>query len=455
MTPPPDEISILGIGLVGSGFSFRSFQRGLAMQPHVIASDGGSSDVGPYFLGSGVMEEAAIARDLETLIQGARSIGVPLIVGSIGTAGGDTQVDTAGRIVRDIARKHGLHFRLALIRAGQDKAYLQRKLSEGKIVPLGPVAPLTARDIDDSAHIVGMMGVEPFIDALEQGADVIIAGRAADPAIFAGPALRAGFDAGLAWHAARTIDKGPLMTEPVQAGSCVLATIRRDHFVVRPTHESAICSPRTVSSISIYESDDPFRSVFPSGTLETTDCRFEVIDDRSVRVTGARFLPADRYTVKLEGARKVGYRSMMIMGIRDPALIADFDVFIGTVRQVAERNLALRGIAPDSYTIRFRAYGRDGVMGEHEPRRRHPVHELGVVLEGVAADQATASAAVRRHFSVALHAEFKGRLTTAGNIANPFSGPPIQAGAVYDWSVWHVVETGGWQEACSMELVDF
>lgn len=454
MTSTQSELRILGIGLVGAGFSYRAFQRGLEMKPHVIASDGGTSDAGPLFLGSGAMDSAAIRADLDNLIQGARSIKVPLIVGSIGTAGGDAQVDATAEMIRDIARERGLNFKLALIRAGQDKAYIQRKLAAGKIVPLGPVAPLTPEDIEQSSNIVGMIGVEPFIEALEQGADVIIAGRALDPAIFAGPGLRAGFDPALVWHAARTIDKGPLATEPTQAGSCVMVQLREDHFIVSPTRAESRCTPRTVSSIGIYESDNPYTSVFPSGTLDTTAATFEAIDERSVRVSGASFTPASQYSIKLEGAKKVGYRSIMIMGIRDPFLIADLDAFLENVRAVAERNLSLRGIAPADYTVRFRVYGIDGVMGAREPLRDHRPHEVGIIVEGVAATQDLANAAVRRHFSVALHVGFKGRLTSAGNAANPFSGPPISVGPVYAWSVWHIVETDSWREMCSIEMVE-
>lgn len=37
------------------------------------------------------------------------------------------------------------------------------------------------KDIDDAVHIVAQMGEEPFIEALNQGAQVILAGRAYDP----------------------------------------------------------------------------------------------------------------------------------------------------------------------------------------------------------------------------------------------------------------------------------
>lgn len=48
------EIRVLSAsGQIGSGFIESSFARGVSLKPHVIACDGGSTDAGPYHLGSG------------------------------------------------------------------------------------------------------------------------------------------------------------------------------------------------------------------------------------------------------------------------------------------------------------------------------------------------------------------------------------------------------------------
>ena len=338
-----DEMRMMSIGLVGAGFSYRGFKAGLDRRPHFIASDAGTSDLGPLQLGTGSFNYRGTKQDLGTLIEGARSIGAPFIMGSAGTAGGDIQVDAVADIVRDIARDKGLSFRLAVLRCEVDKSYVKAKLAEGKVAPMGPVPALTDEAVDRSAHVVAMMGVEPFTEALESGADVIVGGRCTDPAIFAAPPLRAGFHEGLAWHAARTMDKGPLMTTPVQEGSCAFITLRADHFVAEPTKAGVVSTPRTVAAVSLYENADPYETVLPSGTLDITNARFEAIDERSVRVSGAEFRPTDRYTVKLEGAAPVGYRSIQIIAARDPALIEHIDEFYEQVRAAAERNLEDRG----------------------------------------------------------------------------------------------------------------
>ena len=66
----------------------------------------------------------------------------------------------------------------------------------------------------------------------------------------------------------------------------------------------------------------PYHLEEPDGTLVTVDSVYEQIDDRRVRVSGSRFELSNRYTVKLEGVRKAGYRTVFFAGVRDP--IPDF-----------------------------------------------------------------------------------------------------------------------------------
>ena len=47
-------------------------------------------------------------------------------------------------------------------------------------------------------------------------------------------------------------------------------------------------------------------------------------------------MPTNKYSVKLEGAAIVGYRTMFVGGIRDPILIGQLDSFLATIRKRAE-----------------------------------------------------------------------------------------------------------------------
>src|SRR5688500_5558171 len=204
-----EEIRILSpTGVCGSGFVESSFERALAQKPHVIGCDGGSTDPGPAYLGSGrtAFPKEAIRRDLRLMLLGARRLKVPLLIGSAGTGGNDAQLEGTHQLVTEIAAAEGLGFKLALIHAEQNKDYLRKRLREGRIKPLAPAPQFDEAAIDRSEHIVGMMGAEPFIRALEAGADVVIAGRASDTAIFAAMPVMRGFPEGIAWHAAKILE---------------------------------------------------------------------------------------------------------------------------------------------------------------------------------------------------------------------------------------------------------
>ncbi len=66
------EVRILSpCGVIGSGFSGSSFERGLSFRPHVIACDGGSTDMGPASLGTGVAHfSGAITKEVISRLYG-------------------------------------------------------------------------------------------------------------------------------------------------------------------------------------------------------------------------------------------------------------------------------------------------------------------------------------------------------------------------------------------------
>ncbi len=113
------------------------------------------------------------------------------------------------------------------------------------------------------------------------------------------------------------------------------------------------------------------------GTLDLQQTTFEAVNERVVRVKGSRFLPAQQYFVKLEGAGLVGYRTVAIAGARDPVFIAKVGEIINGVRERAADNFReLTG----KYRLLFRLYGINGVMGELEPLKNPQPHELGIII---------------------------------------------------------------------------
>jgi len=453
-----EEIRILSpTGVCGSGFLEASFEKALALKPDFIGCDAGSTDPGPSHLGAGhaAFPRDAVRRDLRLILLGARKLRVPLLIGSAGTAGGDVHLEWFCGILKEVAAAESLRFKLALIHAEQDKAYLKKRLRERRIKPLQPAPEFNAAVIDRSERIVGMMGAEPYQRALDAGADVIVAGRSSDTAIFAALPVMRGFPEGIAWHAAKILECGAAAVVNRKTPDCMFAWVRKDHFVVEAPDSELRCTPQSIASHSLYENADPFRLVECSGTLDLTNSRYEAASERSVKVSGSAFIPAARYTVKLEGAEKVGYQSIVIGSVRDPFIIRQIDDW--TSRLTTRIHARVKQVYADrlkdgDYFVNIRIYGKNGTMGPLEPVREIRSHELCLLIEVTAPTQEMASsiAAIVRHQGLHLPIpEWSGLITA---LACPYNPAHLERGAVYRFNVNHVVEPDDPYEMFPMDL---
>jgi hypothetical protein len=453
------EIRVLaGTAVMGSGFLESSLNEGLRRLPHFIGCDAGSTDPGPHYLGAGeaVFSRDAVKRDMRLLLLGARKLKVPLLIGSAGTSGGDVHLDWAYGILKEIAAEESLQFKLALIHAEQDKDYLKKRLAEGRIKPLLNAPHFDDAVIDRSSRIVGMMGAEPFVRALDAGADVVLAGRASDTAIYAAIPVHCGFPEGLAWHAAKILECGTGAVVSRKTPDCMMATIRHDHCVVEPLDPTLECTPQSVAAHALYENGDPFKLIECTGTLDITNAKYEVDGDRSVRITRSAFIPAKKYTVKLEGAEFAGYQNVIIGGVRDPFIIGQIDDWTVRLRekiQMRVTSVHADKLKPADYVIGIRIYGKNGVMGALEPVKEIRSHEICLVIEITAPTQefANSIASMTRH--QALHLPIKqwsGMMTT---MACPYNPAYLKRGPIYRFNVNHVVEPDDPCEMFPMELV--
>lgn len=437
-----NEVRMLSTsGILGYGFSEEALRIGMAATPHVIGADGGSTDPGPHYLGSGThfCARLSVKRDLRLMLLAAMAARIPCIIGTSGGAGGEPHLQETAALVREIAREEGLHFRMALIHAEQDAGTLRRAVAEGRVRPLAKLAALDEAMIARAVRVVGMMGPEPIIRALDEGAQVILCGRSSDPAQWAAVALRAGLPPAPAWYAGKMLECGAEPAVPKEP-DCLLVTVRDDHVECEPPNPIRRCTPLSVANFALHENASPVRHVEPGGVLDTSDVRFDAVTDRAVRVSGMRWQPAGTYTVKLEGVEMTGHRAMTVCGTRDPVLIAQIDDYLAAHRERVAARAAAIGVRAGSWRLAVRCYGRDGVMAAWEPERAsQPPHELGFVLEVLAEDQDTASAVLAVARTSLLHADFPGRLCKEGNMAFPFSPSDIALGPHYRFSVFHTM----------------
>jgi hypothetical protein len=436
-----NELRILSpTGGLGYGFPEESLEEGLKRNPHLIGVDAGSTDPGPYYLGAGepALSWEATKRDLELLLTARQKLGIPLIIGSAGLSGAQPGLDHTIDMIRDIAKEKGFRFKLARIGADMDKEFLKRSLAKGKIKTFELARALTAEDIDRSKRIVAQMGMEPFMEALKMGADVIVAGRAYDPAVIAALPMMNEFDPGLAIHMGKILECGGMAAEPSAGADCMLGTIRDDHFLIEPLNKIRKCTVASASAHTLYEKDNPVKMLLPGGMIDLTETTFDPHSDRVVRVAKTKFVKANQYTLKLEGVTRVGYRSIFIAGARDPIFIREVDNLIEVVKENVGKGLPYR--SGDDYQLLFHIYGKDGVMREWESAKDVRSHELGIVGEAVGRTQEIAHAVCTYAHGVMLHYPYEGRKSISGNLAFLYSPSDFDLGEVFEFNIYHLLE---------------
>ena len=435
-----EEIRYLSLcGMLGYGYSQQSLEYALSKNPDFIGVDAGSTDPGPYYLGSGesFVKTLQMKRDLSLVLKEAVTRRIPLIIGSAGGSGAKPHVDRTLEIICEIAKEQDFKCRIAVIYSDLDKAVLRKAAEEKRISSCGGSPEFDPCTIDRICNPVAQFGTEPIIEALQTGADIILAGRCCDTAVFASYPIMHGFPAGLALHAAKIAECGALCARPAGANESLFVTLRRDSFIVEPMDKNRKCTPDSVAAHSLYEQPDPNCFYEPEGMIDMRDSTFEAVDDRSVKISGTVLHPAAKNTVKLEGAAFCGFRSVTIAGVRDPVAIASLDAIEEGVRAAVAQNI--KNLTQD-YSLRFLRYGVDAIGGRLEEPPETLPREAALLIEAIAPTQELADTAVSLARSSALHQGFPNRKATAGNFAFPFSPSDLHGGEVYEFALYHLMD---------------
>jgi hypothetical protein len=421
---------------LGYGFDVDALDRGMSLRPDVIAVDAGSTDPGPHYLGSGepLVSRFSIKRELTLLIKAGRAAGIPVIVGSCGGAGTRQHVDEVVEIVREVAHENRLSFKLASIYSDIPQEAVAAAVKKGEVRDFEAGVQLTAAAALESSAIVAQMGHEPIVQALAQGAEVIIAGRACDDSVIAAFPIWKGADPGLSIHMGKILECGAFSAEP-HGTDVMMAFVDDKGFTLEPGSIKRVASLTSVAGHTLYERENPFHQAGPGHEMDLTQCTFEQINERQVRVAGSRFVESDGYWVKLEGARRVGYRSISIAGVRCPTMISRIDQLLQDAK-----DKALSYFDRSSLRIHFHVYGRNGVMGPLERDPSATPHELGLVIDVVDRDQEAAHSAAHYLSGTLLHVSWPGQFNTAGNLAFPYSPSELDAGPAYEFSVYHLMK---------------
>ena len=425
------------------GISDEIWERTMAWKPDALFQQGTSTDPGPGYLGKGesYADRGGVKHDLRKLISAALTLRIPLIC-SLGGGGSNAGLEWSLEIVDEIAREDGLRFKAAILPSEVDKQFIKEKLAKGakvRVLDGHPRLPefLTREMVDESSVIVAQMGPEPILKAMETGTDIVFTGRANDTSLPMALALRQGFAKGISLQTAKVAE-------------CSGWAVLRDDHVLFPCLDLQKGSKirEKYGSISgviahgvFYERRDPTNPEYmPGGHLNIEKAKWEQVDENTTKASGGVWVD-DPYTVKLEGVKKAGYRSICIAGMRDPFLISKVEdgSYLKMSEESARKKIADVGISPDDYRIYYKIYGLNGVMGVLEPIRKIASHEICLLIDVLGKTPEISKTACMMARLQLLHLPYPERTTTAGNVAFPFSPSDIYVGETYVFNIWHLL----------------
>ncbi|KAJ5315141.1 hypothetical protein N7476_005448 [Penicillium atrosanguineum] len=467
--PEPLCQIITPIGMLGYGFNMADVEYGLQLSfqkdtPTAIILDSGSTDSGPAKLALGTMTcpRSAYERDLSQLIRIVRQYHVPLLISSAGGDGSDAHTDEFLDIIRDILKasdssdQHSL--KVLSIYSETSREWLLQHLEAGRVSGCGPCVPvLTVQDVDATPTIVGQIGPEPMLQAMaaHPDFDILVAGRAYDPSPYVAfcalhsfkesyskvvdlsPTALGGFT-----HMGKLMECGGACATPKCAAS--MAAIYRDgSFDIRPLASGSRCTTTTVAAHALYEKSRPDVLYGPGGYLDLTTATYSVLKDGiSVRTSGSIFKASKHesipYTIKFEGAKVTGYRTIFMGSFCDPILIQQLPSLLTRVKAyVAQQHSQIN----DAWSLDFHIYGFD-------PKR--PAELLGEVFlvgETLAETQTLATSVASSARVACVHGPYEGQKATSGNFGMGIGGKlEIEMGACNEFSVYHLVELQDGQE---------
>jgi len=261
--------------------------------------------------------EPMLERLLEPVLADCFRHRIP-ILGNFGAA----NPPAAARLIARLALRLGLpDLRIAVV-AGDDVkdsiALDQLPVHEAD----GSIDTRSARLVAANAYI----GAEPLIEALRQGADVVVVGRTSDPALAIAPLahhfgwrlddwekLAVGAACGHLLECGSQVTGGVFwdpgfkdIPDPANIGFPIAEVTAEGGLVItKPEDTGGIVDLRTVKEQLLYELHDPAHYITPDVVLDITGCTLEQVGKDRVAVRGLRGKPAPdtlKVTASFEGS---------------------------------------------------------------------------------------------------------------------------------------------------------
>lgn len=401
----------------------------------VFAAQGTSTDWGPYWLGSGkqVNTRTNLKENMRPYLRAAIKHKKPFVC-SVGLAGGDIHLQEALDRIDELCVEEGWQIKIGVISGEIPPDYLKDALRSAVKIPAAfkhrDLSPwLTEADVDQSIRIVGLLGPEVIMEVLSgEPVDGVITGRALDIGLHMAIPMLRGVPRAVAAYAGKVIECAGIACERGSAQNPLWAEIDETGFTVRSPKSECPATPQSLSAHGFYERTNPWREANPGGSLDLSDVTITDLGDGKVRCEGARWIDAP-YSVLIEGAKLLGYRTVATATALDPAFKANIDLLISdmysTIDSVPQLADHKRGGDFD-LTVKVFGGGKDD-----EP--------MALIVNAVANTQQLAELAAFIGYSYLHAGHYPGRLTTGGNLSFPYM-PILQPyGPVYAFSICHIL----------------
>ena len=252
----------------------------------------------------------------------------------------------------------------------------------------GTVADLGDRIISANAYL----GIEPILDALATGAQVVITGRAADPALFMAPLVH---EFGWALNDWMRLGQGTVVGHLLECAGQItggyfadpgfkdVADLARlgfpmgevaengDVVVTKVASAGGRVSAATCKEQLLYEIHDPSRYLQPDVVADFSDVSVEEIGTDRVRVTGGRG-SAPTGLLKVSVGYADGYMGEGQISYAGPGALARARLALDIVRE----RLRITKVAASE--TRFDLIGVDALHGAHLSRDHEAPYEVRI-----------------------------------------------------------------------------
>ena len=112
--------------ILGYGYPLDHFWYGIhTYKPNAIIVDAGSTDPGPYLLGTGLKlcSKASYIRDLTPILDACHQFGIKFLVSSAGGSGSNEHVDELVGLINEICEANGYSFKVTIFHLATNRRW--------------------------------------------------------------------------------------------------------------------------------------------------------------------------------------------------------------------------------------------------------------------------------------------------------------------------------------------